>query len=115
MLHLSPYFVIHNFAHFRAKSAFHSLNVSPELLLQHVPVGTDSESASRLYLKRVLTVKRAVDLPMRTAGSFGGWNRWSERSPKTRPLPANPRECRRFSHTWKSHRRDRTGWLTTQS
>ncbi len=31
-------------------------------------------------------------------------------SPKTRPLPANPRECRRFSHTWKSHRRDRTGW-----
>ena len=23
-------------------------------------------------------------------------------SPKTRPLPANPRECRRFSHTWKS-------------
>src|SRR5258708_2955044 len=32
-------------------------------------------------------------------------------SPKTRPLPANPRECRRFSHTWKSHRRDRTGWL----
>src|SRR6266849_6871484 len=27
------------------------------------------------------------------------------------PLPANPRECRRFSHTWKSHRRDRTGWL----
>ena len=36
-------------------------------------------------------------------------------SPKTRPLPANPRGCRRFSHTWKSHRRDRTGWLTTQS
>src|SRR5712671_7208654 len=32
-------------------------------------------------------------------------------SAKTRPLPANPRECRRFSHTWKSHRRDRTGWL----
>jgi hypothetical protein len=31
--------------------------------------------------------------------------------PKTRPLPANPRKCRRFSHTWKSHRRDRTGWL----
>jgi hypothetical protein len=27
------------------------------------------------------------------------------------PLPANPWECRRFSHTWKSHRRDRTGWL----
>src|SRR5258708_17692365 len=27
-------------------------------------------------------------------------------SPKTRPLPANPRDCRRFSHTWKSHRRD---------
>ncbi len=45
MLQLSPYFVIHNFAHFSAKSAFHSLNVSPELLLQHVPVGTDSESA----------------------------------------------------------------------
>ncbi len=45
MLQLSPYFVIHNFAHFRAKSPFHSLNVSPELLLQHVPVGTDSESA----------------------------------------------------------------------
>jgi enoyl-[acyl-carrier-protein] reductase (NADH) len=21
-----------------------------------------------------------------------------------RPLPANPRECRQFSHTWKSHR-----------
>jgi hypothetical protein len=39
-------FVIHNFAHFRAKSAFHDLNVSPELPLQHVPVGTDSESAS---------------------------------------------------------------------
>src|SRR5258706_9220357 len=35
-------------------------------------------------------------------------------SPKTRPLPANPRECRRFSHTWKSHRRDRTGWLGCQ-
>ena len=35
-------------------------------------------------------------------------------SPKTRPLPANPRECRRFSHTWKSHRRDRTGWLGRQ-
>src|SRR6267142_1795453 len=32
-------------------------------------------------------------------------------SPETRPLPANPRECRRFSNTWKSHRRDRTGWL----
>ena len=32
-------------------------------------------------------------------------------SPKTRPLPANPQECRLFSHTWKSHRRDRTGWL----
>ncbi len=31
--------------------------------------------------------------------------------PKTRPLTANPRECRRFSHTWKSHRGDRTGWL----
>src|SRR6266436_2859379 len=35
-------------------------------------------------------------------------------SPKTRPLPANPRECRRFSHTWKSHRRDRTDWLGRQ-
>src|SRR6266446_2325134 len=35
-------------------------------------------------------------------------------SPKTRPLPANPRECRRFSHTWKSHRRDRAGWLGRQ-
>src|SRR6266436_6153971 len=35
-------------------------------------------------------------------------------SPKTRPLPANPRECRRFSHTWKSHRRDPTGWLGRQ-
>src|SRR5229473_7277752 len=35
-------------------------------------------------------------------------------SPKTRPLPANPREYRRFSHTWKSHRRDRTGWLGRQ-
>src|SRR5258708_31357074 len=35
-------------------------------------------------------------------------------SPKTRPLPANPRECRRFSHTWKSRRRDRTGWLGRQ-
>src|SRR5260370_9981400 len=35
-------------------------------------------------------------------------------SPKTRPLPANPRECRRFSNTWKSHRRDRTGWLGRQ-
>src|SRR5260221_3632257 len=35
-------------------------------------------------------------------------------SPKTHPLPANPRECRRFSHTWKSHRRDRTGWLGRQ-
>ncbi len=35
-------------------------------------------------------------------------------SPKTRPLPANPRECRRFSHTWKSHRGDRTGWLGRQ-
>ncbi len=35
-------------------------------------------------------------------------------SPKTRPLAANPRECRRFSHTWKSHRRDRTGWLGRQ-
>jgi hypothetical protein len=35
-------------------------------------------------------------------------------SPKTRSLPANPRECRRFSHTWKSHRRDRTGWLGRQ-
>jgi len=23
----------------------------------------------------------------------------------------NPREHRRFSYTWKSHRRDRTGWL----
>jgi len=29
-------------------------------------------------------------------------------------LPANPRECRRFSHAWKSHRRDRTGWLGRQ-
>jgi hypothetical protein len=36
-------------------------------------------------------------------------------SPKTRPLTANHRECRRFSHTWKSHRRDRTVWLSTQS
>src|SRR6266404_8803018 len=33
---------------------------------------------------------------------------------KDRPLPANPRECRRFSHTWKSHRRDRIGWLGRQ-
>ena len=24
---------------------------------------------------------------------------------------ARPRECRYFPHTWKSHRRDRTGWL----
>ncbi len=23
---------------------------------------------------------------------------------------AHPRECRRFSHAWKSHRRDPTGW-----
>jgi len=35
-------------------------------------------------------------------------------SPKTRPMPPNPRECRRFSHTGKSHRRDRTGWLGRQ-
>ncbi len=27
---------------------------------------------------------------------------------------SNCRECRRFSHTWKSHRRDRTGWLGSQ-
>jgi hypothetical protein len=25
-----------------------------------------------------------------------------------------PRECRRLSHAWKSHRRDRTGWLGRQ-
>src|SRR5258707_7087125 len=36
-------------------------------------------------------------------------------SPKTRPLPANPRECRRFSHPWKSDHKQPTGWLTTQS
>ena len=27
------------------------------------------------------------------------------------PTAANPGECRRFSHTWKSHRRDRAGWV----
>jgi len=27
---------------------------------------------------------------------------------------ATPRECRRFSRTWRSHRRDRTGWLGRQ-
>ena len=52
------------------------------------------------------------DLSRKTPRSVGS-ARFS--SPKTRPLPANPRECRRFSHTWKSHRRDRAGWLTTQS
>jgi len=31
-------------------------------------------------------------------------------SPKTRPLPANPRKCRRSSHSRKRRRRDRTGW-----
>jgi hypothetical protein len=25
------------------------------------------------------------------------------------------RECRRFSHTWKSHRRDRAGWLSGET
>src|SRR5713101_3448909 len=35
-------------------------------------------------------------------------------SPKTRPLPANPRECRRFSHTWKTRGRDSAGWLGRQ-
>jgi hypothetical protein len=31
--------------------------------------------------------------------------------PETRAHRPNPPECRRFSHTWKSHRRDRNGWL----
>jgi len=31
--------------------------------------------------------------------------------PETAARPPNPRECRRFSPTRKSHRRDRTGWL----
>ena len=30
-------------------------------------------------------------------------------------LPLQAADVRRFSHTWKSHRRDRTGWLRTQS
>jgi hypothetical protein len=32
-------------------------------------------------------------------------------APKTRGLQPKPREGRRFSHTWKPRRRDRTGWL----
>ena len=31
--------------------------------------------------------------------------------PETRARQPNPRECRRFSHTRKSHSGDRTGWL----
>ena len=31
--------------------------------------------------------------------------------PETRARQHNPRECRRFSHTRKSHSGDRTGWL----
>jgi hypothetical protein len=32
-------------------------------------------------------------------------------APETRGLQPKPREGRRFSHTWKPRRRDRTGWL----
>src|SRR5229473_7246803 len=35
-------------------------------------------------------------------------------SPKTRPLPANPRECRHFSDSRKFLRRDPGGWLGRQ-
>src|SRR5260370_14458563 len=35
-------------------------------------------------------------------------------SPKTRPLPANPRKCRRFSDSRKFLRRDPGGWLGRQ-
>jgi hypothetical protein len=31
--------------------------------------------------------------------------------PETRARQPNPRECRQFSHSRKSNRRDRTGWL----
>ena len=29
-------------------------------------------------------------------------------------LPLQAADVRRFSHTWKSHRRDRTGWLPSK-
>jgi hypothetical protein len=35
--------------------------------------------------------------------------------PETRARQPNPRECRQFSHTRKSHRKDHTGWLCWQS
>ena len=37
-----------------------------------------------------------------------------ERMMRKSKLWVNPRERRRFSYTWKSHRRDRTGWLGRQ-
>jgi hypothetical protein len=35
-------------------------------------------------------------------------------APETRGFQPKPREGRRFSHTWKPRRRDRTGWLGRQ-
>jgi hypothetical protein len=35
--------------------------------------------------------------------------------PETRARQPNPRECRQFSQSRKSNRRDRTGWLRMQS
>jgi len=65
-------------------------SIDSERMLLHIGDGKDGRDRYAMLSPRLLEILRAY------------WRR------------ARPRECRRFSHTWKSHRKDRTGWLGRQ-